>query len=106
MTLESLILNIPLIIDLTILAAYITGVSAVIFGFYDILHLKWTGDLKAMITALATCSTILVICTILKQGTIISNAMFATYFYITIAAMFYGEINNPKLKHGTKPCKK
>ncbi len=104
MTIEGLINNIPLLIDLTIVAAYIIGSSAAIFGAYDILHLKWTGDLKAMITALVACTITLLICTVLKHGSIISNPMIIAYIYTTVTMLFYAEKKNPKLSHGAKPC--
>jgi hypothetical protein len=105
MTVESLILNIPLIIDITIVAAYIIGFSASIFGTYDILHLKWTGDLTAMITALLSCTGILVVCTMLKGGSYVSNAMLISYFFVAVSFVFFRQFSNYKLSHGAKPCK-
>ena len=102
MTLESLILNVPFIINLTILGAYIIGVSAAVFGFYDILHLKWTGDLKVMITALLSCSIVLAICELIKGGTIVSNAMLFTYSFMVVSVFFSKQRKNSKLAHGAK----
>lgn len=105
MTVESLILNLPLLIEITILAAYIVGTSATIFGAYDILHLKWTGDLTAMITALLSCIGILIVCNMLKGGGYVSNAMLVSYFFLSVTVLFFRQFSNYKLSHGSKPCK-
>lgn len=105
MTVESLILNIPFLIDTTIIAAYIIGICAAIFGTYDILHLKWTGDLKVMITALLSCTGILIVCNLLKGGGYFSNAMLVSYFFIAVSFVFFRQFSNHKLSHGPKPCK-
>ncbi len=105
MTVESLILNIPFLIDTTIIAAYIIGICAAIFGTYDILHLKWTGDLKVMITALLSCTGILIVCNLLKGGGYFSNAMLVSYFFIAVSFVFFRQFSNYKLSHGPKPCK-
>lgn len=105
MTLESLILNIPLLINLTIIGCYIIGAAATIFGLYDIYYLRWTGDLKDMMKALAACVGVLTVCTIFKGGSIVSNPMIAVYIYILVIGYFWGERNNQKLCHGEKPHK-
>lgn len=103
MTLESLIINIPLLLNLIVVGTDIIGFSAIAFGFYDILHLKWTGDLKTMITALLSCSGILVVCEVLKHGSLVSNAILFTYGFIIVSIYFFKQRSNPKLSHGAKP---
>lgn len=106
MTIEGLINSLPFITNLVIFSSYIIGTSATIFGFYDILHLKWTGDLKVMITALLSCSAILVFCELVKNGTFVSNAMLFTYGFMIVSFFFSTQFKNPKLSHGAKPLKK
>ena len=52
MTIQTLLNSIPFVLDLIVVGTYIIGISAAIFGFYDILHLKWTGDLTIVTTVL------------------------------------------------------
>ena len=99
MTLQAILLSTTFLIELVVVGCYIIGASATIFGFYDIKHLKWTGDLKVMITALLTTSAILVTCAILLHSTIQGNIMLATYVFLAASAYFYIQLKNPSLSH-------
>jgi hypothetical protein len=88
MTLQALLNSGPFILDLIIVAAYIIGISATIFGFYDIIHKKWKRDLPTMAITLATSAALLGICELLKNGSLTSNAMLFAYTYDIIAIYF------------------
>ena len=105
MTLEALVNSLPFVLNLIVFGTYIIGLSAVIFGFYDLIHLKWTGDLKVMVTALLSCTTILIVCAILKQSSIVGNIMLAAYFFTVISLLFFKQQKNPKLNHEPRPRK-
>jgi hypothetical protein len=100
MTLQTLLNSIPFVINLIIVGTYIIGTSAALFGLYDRFHLHWTGDLKAMITALTASAIILITLNIIKNGPIISNAMLFTYIFLIAATYFTTQLCNPKLNHG------
>ena len=99
MTLQALLTSGPFIIDLIIVGTFIIGTAATIFGLYDRFHLHWTGDLKIMITSLLTSSIILVVCTVLKNGSAVSNAMLFTYTFLIVSIYFATQLKNPKLTH-------
>ena len=99
MTLQALLLSTTFLIELVVVGCYIIGASATIFGFYDIKHLKWTGDLKVMITALLTTSAILITCAILLHSNIQGNIMIATYLFLIASAYFALQLKNPSLTH-------
>jgi hypothetical protein len=52
-----------------------------------------------MITALISCATILIVCAVLKHGSIVGNIMLATYFFVATSLMFVRARKNPKYKH-------
>jgi hypothetical protein len=105
MTLQALLLSTDFIINLIVVGCYIIGASAVTFGFYDIKHLKWTGDLKVMISALLTSAAILTICALLKHSSIAGNIMLAVYICIATSGYFALQLKNPALSHETRKQK-
>jgi hypothetical protein len=99
MTLQALLLSTDFIIQLVVVGCYIIGASATIFGLYDIKHLKWTGDLKVMISALLTTSGILVTCAILLHSNIQGNIAIATTIFLIASVYFTIQLKNPSLAH-------
>lgn len=99
MNLQTLIDNIQFVANMITVGVCVIGFSAVTFGFYDIKHLKWTGDLKTMITTLLGCSTTLIIIIDLKQYSFLSIQTLIAYFFIATGIYFASQLKNPKLSH-------
>jgi hypothetical protein len=77
---------------------YVIGTSALIFGIYDLYHLKWTGDLKIMATALDLSAFILFGLAYFNLTNPILAIIFGfTYMFMSYA--FLNELKNPNLKH-------
>ena len=100
MTLQALLMSGPFLLDLVIVGTYIIGTSAALFGLYDIHKKHWAGDLRVMIYTLLLSATILPICTIIKNGSDVSNTMLFTYMYLSVATyLIYNLYENKKLTH-------
>ena len=99
MTLQALLLSTDFLIQLVVVGCYIIGASATAFGFYDIKHLKWTGDLKIMITTLLTTSGILIVCAILLHSSIQGNIALVTTFFLIVSGYFAIQLKNVSLTH-------